>query len=148
MGSINKRPLNAYVRYDGSGRVVAGSLVLRRKIPKVGNWKQLPQDIAYECCYPTTTTTTTAAISFPAGQISEASDAADACALTLDTVVYLNLASGPAIAVGDFIYNDAGGTNPYDGSGPAYQRVESTDGQDWNVQVGVDGQIDSATLCA
>ena len=48
MGSINKRPLNAYVRYDGSGRVVAGSLVLRRKIPKVGNWKQLPQDIAYE----------------------------------------------------------------------------------------------------
>ena len=39
MGSINKRPLNAYVRYDGSGRVVAGSLVLRRKMPKVGNWK-------------------------------------------------------------------------------------------------------------
>ena len=61
MGSINKRPLNAYVRYDGSGRVVAGSLVLRRKIPKVGNWKQLPQNIAYECCYPTTTTTTTVA---------------------------------------------------------------------------------------
>ena len=85
MGSINKRPLNAYVRYDGSGRVVAGSLVLRRKIPKVGNWKQLPQDIAYECCSPTTTSTTTAATTYRAGQISEASDGADACALTLDT---------------------------------------------------------------
>ena len=59
MGSINKRPLKAYVRYDASGRVVAGSLVLRRKIPKNGNWKELPQNITYECCYPTTSTTST-----------------------------------------------------------------------------------------
>ena len=56
MGSINKRPLKAFVRFDGSGRVVAGSLVLRRKKPKVGNWKEIT---AYECCNPTTTTTTT-----------------------------------------------------------------------------------------
>jgi len=58
MGSIDKRPLKAFVRFDGSGRVVAGSLVLRRKKPKVGNWKEIT---AYECCNPTTTTTTTAA---------------------------------------------------------------------------------------
>lgn len=58
MGGNNKKDLNAYVRYDGNGRVVAGSLVLRRSIPKVGNWKQIP---AYECCNPTTTTTTTIA---------------------------------------------------------------------------------------
>ena len=56
MGSIDKRPLKAFVRFDGSGRVVAGSLVLRRKKPKVGNWKEIT---AYECCNPTTTTTTT-----------------------------------------------------------------------------------------
>ncbi len=147
MGSINKRPLNAYVRYDGSGRVVAGSLVLRRKIPKVGNWKQLPQDIAYECCSPTTTSTTTAATTYPAGQISEASDGADACALTLDTNIYLNLAAAPAIAIGDIIYNDAAGTNPYDGDG-AYHRVASTDGEDWNVQVAIDGVVTAANLCA
>jgi hypothetical protein len=56
MGS-NKRDLKAYVRIDGSGRVVAGSLVLRRKMPKVGKWMEIQ---AYECCNPTTTTTTTA----------------------------------------------------------------------------------------
>lgn len=56
MGSIDQRPLKAFVRFDGSGRIVAGSLILRRKKPKVGKWVEIP---AYECCNPTTTTTTT-----------------------------------------------------------------------------------------
>lgn len=56
--SYNKKDLKGFVRYDGSGRVVAGSLVLRRNMPKVGKWKEIP---TYECCEPTTTTTTTAA---------------------------------------------------------------------------------------
>lgn len=43
----NKRDLKAYVRFDGSGRVVPGSLVLRRSKPKNGNWKETQ---AYECC--------------------------------------------------------------------------------------------------
>jgi len=56
----NSRPLKAYVRFDGSGRVVAGSLILRKNKPKVGKWHEIQ---AYECCnyVPTTTTTTTAA---------------------------------------------------------------------------------------
>jgi len=58
MGSINSRPLKAYVRFDGSGRIVAGSLILRKNKPKVGKWKEIQ---AYECCNPTTTSTTTAA---------------------------------------------------------------------------------------
>lgn len=58
MGGINSRPLKAYVRFDGSGRIVAGSLILRRKKPKVGKWVEIP---AYECCNPTTTSTTTVA---------------------------------------------------------------------------------------
>lgn len=58
MGSINSRPLKAYVRFDGSGRIVAGSLILRKNKPKVGKWKEIS---AYECCNPTTTTSTTAA---------------------------------------------------------------------------------------
>ena len=58
MGSINSRPLKAFVRFDGSGRIVAGSLILRKNKPKVGKWKEIP---AYECCNPTTTSTTTAA---------------------------------------------------------------------------------------
>lgn len=52
----NQRNLKAFVRYDGSGRVVAGSLVLRKKKPKVGRWEEI---LTYECCNPTTSTTTT-----------------------------------------------------------------------------------------
>jgi hypothetical protein len=59
MASIDNRPLKAYVRFDGTGRIVPSSLILRRKKPKVGKWVEIP---AYECCnyVPTTTTTTTA----------------------------------------------------------------------------------------
>ena len=58
MANGNNQRLKAFVRFDGSGRVVAGSLILRRSKPKVGNWVEIS---AYECCNPTTTTTTTAA---------------------------------------------------------------------------------------
>jgi len=54
----NKRINKAYVRYDGTGRVIAGSLILSRLKPKVGNWQEID---AYECCNPTTSTTTTLA---------------------------------------------------------------------------------------
>lgn len=54
--ATNKRDLKAYVRFDGSGRIVPGSLVLRRNKPKVGNWKEIQ---GYECCNPTTSTTST-----------------------------------------------------------------------------------------
>ena len=53
MATNNK--LKAYVRFDGTGRVIAGSLILQRFKPKVGNWKEID---ANECCNPTTTTTT------------------------------------------------------------------------------------------
>jgi hypothetical protein len=55
------RDLKAYIRIDGSGRDVAGSLVLRTKMPTNGKWRQV---LASQCCNPvvtppTTTTTTT-----------------------------------------------------------------------------------------
>ena len=49
----NKRDLKAFVRYDGSGRVVAGSLILRRKKPKVGKWTEIQ---GYACCNDVTLT--------------------------------------------------------------------------------------------
>ena len=57
MANSNNR-LKAYVRYDGTGRVIAGSLILQRSKPKVGNWQEID---ANECCnyVPTTTTTST-----------------------------------------------------------------------------------------
>jgi len=56
MGTIDKRPLKGFVRFDGTGRIVAGSLILRRKMPKVGKWMEIS---AYQCCNPSTTTSTT-----------------------------------------------------------------------------------------
>lgn len=63
MGSVKFKDLKAYVRYDGSGRVVAGSLVFRKKKPKNGRWQEISSNL---CCNPnpipnpsTTTTTTT-----------------------------------------------------------------------------------------
>jgi hypothetical protein len=52
-GKRDKRGLKAFIRYDGSGRTVAGSLILARKKPKVGIWKEID---TYECCNSTTTT--------------------------------------------------------------------------------------------
>lgn len=60
MASIDNRPLKAYVRFDGTGRIVPSSLILRRKMPKVGKWVEIP---AYQCCNPITTTTTTSSTS-------------------------------------------------------------------------------------
>lgn len=57
MANSNNR-LKAYVRYDGTGRVIAGGPILQRFKPAVGNWVEID---ASECCnyVPTTTTTTT-----------------------------------------------------------------------------------------
>ena len=44
---MNNRPLKAYVRFDGSGRAVASSLIWRKNKPKVGKWKEVQ---GYECC--------------------------------------------------------------------------------------------------
>ena len=56
MGQQKNTKLKAFVRYDGTGRVIAGSLILQRSKPKVGNWSEIN---ATECCSDITTTTTT-----------------------------------------------------------------------------------------
>jgi hypothetical protein len=53
MNGNNKRSLKAFVRYDGSGRVVAGSLILRKQKPKVGKWTEIQ---GYQCCNDVTLT--------------------------------------------------------------------------------------------
>lgn len=51
--SYNKRDLKAFARMDGGGRIVPGSVVLRKKAPKYGSWIELT---TYQCCNTTTTT--------------------------------------------------------------------------------------------
>lgn len=43
----NKRTNKAYVRYDGNGRIVPGSLIINKTKPKTGDWVEIP---AYDCC--------------------------------------------------------------------------------------------------
>ena len=55
----NQSKLKAWLRYDGTGRVVTAGPILQANKPKVGNWRQMNADL---CCNPSgsTTTTTTA----------------------------------------------------------------------------------------
>lgn len=64
--ATNKRDLKAYARFDGSGRIVPGSLVLRRSKPKVGKWVEVN---GYECCNTTTLSFTDPTLVDPAFQI-------------------------------------------------------------------------------
>jgi hypothetical protein len=56
----NQNKLKAWVRYDGTGRVIAGGPILQRFKPKVGNWVEIN---ANECCNDITTTTSTTSTS-------------------------------------------------------------------------------------
>lgn len=62
MGQQKNTQLKAYVRFDGTGRIVPSSLILQRSKPKVGNWQEID---ATECCgyVPSTTTTTSSSTS-------------------------------------------------------------------------------------
>jgi len=74
--------LKAYVRFDGTGRVIPSSLILQRFKPKDGNWQEID---ATQCCgyVPTTTTTTTAAPT----TTSTTTTAAPATTTTTTTIV-------------------------------------------------------------
>jgi hypothetical protein len=45
----NRKDLKSFVRYDGTGRLIAGSLILRKQKPRVGKWEEVD---TYLCCNP------------------------------------------------------------------------------------------------
>ena len=47
MRNNNNNKLKAFVRFDGSGRIVPGSLITQRIQPRDGNWRQINSK---ECC--------------------------------------------------------------------------------------------------
>ena len=57
--ATGKKPMRAFIRYDGMGRAISGSVILARKMPKVGKWREID---AYTCCQPVHTTSTTTTI--------------------------------------------------------------------------------------
>jgi hypothetical protein len=103
--ATNKRDLKAYVRFDGTGRIIPGSLVLRRAKPKVGNWKEIQ---GYECCVPYTGLYGIAL--YPQGSAPDT----DARAYYTDRDLQ-NIAgqcSDSTLAIGAKLYLDPQGTTP------------------------------------
>jgi hypothetical protein len=104
MSTSNK--LKAFVRFDGSGRVVPSSVILARFKPKVGNYHEID---AYECCNeaPTTTTTTTqggGGVTPTAHIIKLGYTEFGACQNPYSTGVYY---TNGVITIGTIIYSDA-----------------------------------------
>lgn len=113
MGSVKFKDLKAYVRYDGSGRVVAGSLVFRKKKPKNGRWMEISSNL---CCNASGTTTTTTTQG--GGGITPTAfvrdywyNVANSCITTVqDTIVFYSTST--ELADGVAIYSDAALTIP------------------------------------
>lgn len=114
--------LKAFVRFDGSGRVIPSSLILQKSKPKVGDWKEIN---ATQCCNgssSTTTTTTTnnvtssswfGQITNPMSQPSEW----DVCnGYGISIIVYTATTITSPFAPGTALYSDAGLTTliPYE----------------------------------
>lgn len=107
----NKRSLKAYVRYDGTGRVVPSSLILQRFKPKDGNWQEID---GYECCNyvptpgTTTTTTTVSSTQFIQGYWLNSEDA---CTTTTagNLTVY---SASPTLTAGVSVFTDNTLTTP------------------------------------
>lgn len=104
------RNLKAYVRYDVSGRVVAGSLILRKNKPKVGNFQEVQ---GHQCCNDVTlTTTVTATITnfqikiFCGGTLTQSLISGQNSSSVADLVIKLN-ATYPLLGV----FSTTGGTN-------------------------------------
>jgi len=105
--SNNNNKLKAFVRFDGSGRVVSSSLIVQAFKPKVGNWKEID---AKECCNYTTTTTTTAIplVAIPSALILVIP--CDGGGPTIDLTLYLEQGCIDLLAPGCHVYTDAAGT--------------------------------------
>ena len=114
MGSVKLKDLKAFVRYDGSGRVVAGSLVFRKKKPKNGRWQEITKNL---CCNPnpnpTTTTTTSGGggVTPTAWVVTIYASSEDACANIPFTTVVGYTANSTA-GIGTTIWANAALTIP------------------------------------
>jgi hypothetical protein len=114
MGSVKLKDLKAFVRYDGSGRVVSGSLVFRKKKPKNGRWVEITKN---ECCSETPSSTTTTTTQGGGGGTPTAFiqlywfNANNACTSTTDGQFVVYSASS-TLSAGSTVFTDAALTIP------------------------------------
>lgn len=132
MGSVKFKDLKAFVRYDGSGRVVAGSLVFRKKKPKNGRWSEISSNL---CCNPggntTTTTTTGGGGTTPTAWIVTLySNEQNACANMFSGTI-VGYTESATVTIGTNLWADAALTIPLNTSNNNYIKL----GGDSNIYV-------------
>ena len=105
----NKKDLKAYVRYDGTGRIVSSSVILQRFKPKDGNWQEIQ---AYECCDPSCPNSTYAGEGNPNGDwiITDIQDVYGGSIISLETnpftgvtVEFQNIDCTTGLPIGEII---------------------------------------------
>lgn len=115
----NQSKLKAWVRYDGTGRVISGGPIFQVNKPKVGNWKQIDANL---CCNggSTTTTTTTSGgggVTPTAWVVSTGFSQIDTCGNIPYLIVYT---SQSTLGLGVAVYLDASLTQPYSSMAGTY----------------------------
>lgn len=124
----NQKKLKAFVRYDGSGRVVASSLILRKQKPRVGRWYEIPE---YLCCNgvpsSTTTTTTQGGGSAPTAWVAYGANYTEAaCGQFMGAQVIVYTATSTINPYMTSFYSDAGLTQLYSTFNGSYLNINGT----------------------
>jgi hypothetical protein len=156
--SNNNNKLKAFVRFDGSGRIIPSSLIVQAFKPKVGNWQEID---AKECCNytttttttvaPTTTTTTTSApVAYSITTSGVSSAQIDACTSISEgdpvTTVY---GSSNPLTVTAF-YTDSGLTTLFTGDGINFfygYHLNSAPSVNYSCELSLGGSVSTQTLC-
>lgn len=138
----NQNKLKAYVRYDGTGRVIAGGPILQRFKPKVGNWVEID---ASECCnYVPTTTTTTTQASGPTAWTAYTSFNASWSCQQINGLLTTLYSSTSTLTSGTFLFTDPELTEPYNYFSGTFVAINN---QVWEV-TSVNGPIENPQACS
>jgi hypothetical protein len=126
--------LKAFVRIDGSGKVIPGGPIFQAQKPKVGKWREIN---VKECCnyVPTSTTTTSSTNTTSTTTTSGIIDAllsVESCTggtgMTIQFVTGSNLCDSPLVISGDFSFipNDFPFYIRYNGIAKSFLRTSPT----------------------
>jgi hypothetical protein len=114
--------LKAFVRIDGTGRVIPGAPIFQAQKPKVGNWREVPlyyrgdstssTTTSTTTASPTTTTTTTATPSYSNAGAYNSNDPAAACSSWLGGGSQAYYSSVQTPTIGTLLFENSNLTGP------------------------------------
>ena len=146
----NQSKLKAWVRYDGTGRVISGGPIFQVNKPKVGNWKQIDANLCCNGALTTTTTTTGGGGITPTAWVGKAADrnydSAQRACNNPDAIIVLYTSTDTfPIPVNTVLYTDAALTTLISTTYPDYVNVSIND---WVFGVAYGGSVGSGEPCS